>query len=92
MTCLHHYLQHTSAYLKLKMKKKNKYIQPLIVTVILEDDAGGGLLKGSATGEGSSMGNGGGTGEGGNPTYPPFNKSKSGFFSSDDEDWENEDY
>lgn len=26
------------------MKKKNKYIQPLIVTVILEDDAGGGLM------------------------------------------------
>lgn len=91
MTCLHHYLQHTFAYLKLKMKKKNKYIQPLIVTVILEDDAGGGLMKGSPTGEGSNF-----EGEGGNPTYPPFPKpgstAKSGFFSSDDEDWENEDY
>lgn len=52
MTCLHRYLQHTSAYLKLKMKKKNKYIQPLIVTVILEDDAGGGLMAGSPAGEG----------------------------------------
>ena len=69
------------------MKKKNKYIQPLIVTVILEDDAGGGLMAGSPTGEGSNI-----PGEGGNPTYPPFSKSKSGFFSSDDEDWENEDY
>lgn len=77
------------------MKKKNKYIQPLIVTVILEDDAGGGLLKGSPTGEVDNMGNGDGTG-GGNPTYPPFppqgSTAKSGFFSSDDEDWENEDY
>lgn len=73
------------------MKKKNKYIQPLIVTVILEDDAGGDLMKGSPTGEGSNF-----EGEGGNPTYPPFPKpggtAKSGFFSSDDEDWENEDY
>lgn len=33
------------------MKKKNKYIQPLIVTVILEDDAGGGLLEGSGAGQ-----------------------------------------
>lgn len=74
------------------MKKKNKYIQPLIVTVILEDDAGGGLMAGSVTGEVSNMGNGDGTGGGGNPTDQPFKTSKSGFFSSDDEDWENEDY
>lgn len=89
MTCLHHYLQHTSAYLKLKMKKKNKYIQPLIVTVILEDDAGGGLLAGSG---GASItpvkpGEGGG---GGNDD--PFGKpSKQSFgvdFFEDDTDTE----
>lgn len=69
MTCLHHYLQHTFAYLKLKMKKKNKYIQPLIVTVILEDDAGGGLLDGSGAAKNPDV-----SGDGDN--YDPFNQNK----------------
>lgn len=67
MTCSHHFLQHTLAYLKLKMKKKNKYIQPLIVTVILEDDAGGGLMAAeSGTGQITPVKPGEGEGGGGN--------------------------
>lgn len=78
------------------MKKKNKYIQPLIVTVILEDDAGGGLM---AAESGAISGGGGGNGDGntGNGETPPSDgnfSAKSGFGSGfslfDDDDLESD--
>lgn len=79
------------------MKKKNKYIQPLIVTVILEDDAGGGLLDGSPTIKGDNMESGDGNTGNGDPTKPPTGddfSAKSGFGSGfslfDDDDLESD--